>query len=80
LAISESDFIMRDAGTNTLDYFGVANSQIVAARPMGNIGAEWQPLGFGDFSGNAGETDMLMRDSGNNNIDFYNTRRYDRRR
>ena len=30
---------------------------------MGQVGLEWQVLGFGDFSGNANETDMLMQNS-----------------
>ena len=32
---------------------------------VGAVGLEWQFVGVGDFSGNAGETEMLMRDVNN---------------
>jgi hypothetical protein len=38
---------------------------------MGNIGTAWQPLGFGDFSGNPNESDMLMRNNSTGALEYY---------
>jgi hypothetical protein len=38
---------------------------------MGTIGAEWEALGVGDFSGNPGESDLIMRDTQNGAIDVF---------
>jgi hypothetical protein len=63
--------LMRDTANGAIDYFDIQHNQLVAAGAMGNIGTEWEVLGFGDFSGNPNESDMLMRDTGNGAIDYF---------
>ena len=38
---------------------------------MGQVGAQWQVAGFGDFSGRANETDMLMQNSNTGAFEVY---------
>ncbi len=38
---------------------------------MGQVGLEWQVVGFGDFSGHANETDMLMRNRNTGAFELY---------
>jgi hypothetical protein len=57
--------------TGNLDYFDIQHNQIVGAGAIGNIGMNWQPVGFADVSGVPGESDMIMRDSNTGNIDYF---------
>ena len=41
---------------------------------MGQVGLEWQVLGFGDFTGNANETDMLMQNTNTGAFEVYDIR------
>ena len=54
--------LMRDSNTGAFEVYDISNNQITFARGMGQVGLEWQVVGFGDFAGN-GTSDMLMRNS-----------------
>ena len=42
-----------------------------AAISLGQVGLNWQIVGFGDFSGNANETDMLMQNTNTGDFEVY---------
>ena len=44
--------------------------QITSAAPMGQVGLEWQVVGFGPING-AGTSDMLMRNSNTGAFEVY---------
>src|SRR6185437_11205976 len=52
------DMLMRNASTGQFEVYDISNNQITLAAGMGQVGLEWQGVGFGDFSGHANETDM----------------------
>jgi hypothetical protein len=66
-----SDLLMRNSSTGEFWMYDVANNNVTAVTDMGNVGLSWNVLGFGDFSGNAGETDMLMQNSANGELELY---------
>ena len=68
-----ADMLMRDGSTGEFWMYDVSGNNVTNANgtDMGNVGLSWQVLGFGDFSGNAGETDMLMRNSNGGALELY---------
>jgi len=43
------------------EIYNISNSVVTSATSLGQVGLEWQVLGFGDFTGTPGESDMLLR-------------------
>ncbi len=66
------DMLMRNSKTGAFEIYDVSNNRITFSSGMGQVGLEWQIVGFGDFSGNAGESDMLMRNSNSGAFELYN--------
>ena len=62
---------MRNRNTGVFEIYDISNNQLTSAAPMGQVGLEWNVVGFGDFSGNANETDMLMRNTGTGTFEIY---------
>lgn len=65
------DMLMRNSNTGEFEVYDVSNNQVTFAGSMGQVGLEWQTVGFGDFSGHANETDMLMRNSNTGAFELY---------
>jgi len=65
------DMLMRNSNTGVFEVYDISNNQITFAEPMGQVGPEWQVVGFGDFSGHANETDMLMRNGSTGAFELY---------
>lgn len=57
----------------TLELYGASNNQITSAVPMGQVGLEWQAVGFRPNNG-AGISDMLMRTGNVGACDITNAR------
>ncbi len=66
-----NDMLMRDQTNGEFWMDDISGNTITRVTDMGNVGLSWQVLGFGNFSGNAGETDMLMRDTSTGNLELY---------
>ena len=65
------DMLMRNGNTGAFEVYDISNNRITAASGMGQVGLEWQVVGFGDFSGNVNETDMLMRNTNTGAFELY---------
>ena len=68
-ASSTADMIMRDSNGN-YEIYDFGNNGILAAGPLGQIGAEWQVAGLGSFSG-TDTSDMLLRNGSTGMFDIY---------
>src|SRR5262245_7477675 len=63
--------IMRNTSTGALKVYDINNNQITGSVSMGAVGLDWQPSGFGNFSGNPGETDMILRNAKTGALELY---------
>ena len=63
---------MQDSNTGQFEVYDISNSAITGAASVGQVGLEWQVVGFGEFSGNANEFgDMLIRNSNSGAFELY---------
>ena len=67
---NETDMLMRNNNTGAFELYDISNNQITSAAPMGQVGLEWQVVGFGPING-AGASDMLMRNSNTGSFEIY---------
>ena len=67
---NETDMLMRNSNTGAFELYDIANNQITSAGPMGQVGLEWQVVGFGPMGG-AGTSDMLMRNCNTGAFEVY---------
>ena len=65
------DMLMRNSSTGQFEVYDISHNTIISAAGIGNVGLEWQVVGFGDFSDNTYETDMLMRDGNTGAFEIY---------
>ena len=61
---NETDMLMRNSNTGVLEVYDIRGNTITSAAAMGQVGLEWQFVGFGPIS-SPGASDMLMRDTNN---------------
>jgi hypothetical protein len=77
-----SEMLLRDSNSGQLEIYYVsdnstgsdasgASTTSNAAISLGQVGLDWQTVGFGSFSGNANETDMLMQDTNTGAFEVY---------
>ena len=57
--------------SGAFEIYDLGGNTIQGAAALGQVGPEWQVVGYGDFSGNAGEADMLMRNSKTGAFEYY---------
>jgi hypothetical protein len=52
-------FLRATSGPNAgvFEIYTINNNVVTSANPLGQVGLEWQVLGFGDFTGTPGESD-----------------------
>ena len=62
--------LMRNQNTGAFELYDIASNQITFAGPMGQVGLEWQVVGFGPMGG-PGTGDMLMRNSNTGTFEVY---------
>ncbi len=67
---NETDMLMRNRNTGAFEIYDISNNQITSAAPMGQVGLEWQVVGFGPING-AGSSDMLMRNTNTGAFEVY---------
>ena len=67
---NETDMLMRNNNTGAFELYDISNNQITSAAPLGQVGLEWQVVGFGPING-AGASDMLMRNSITGSFEIY---------
>jgi hypothetical protein len=68
----ETDMLMRDGSNGAFELYDIgSNFQYTGFHSLGQVGPEWQTVGFADFSGNTDETDMLMRDASTGAFELY---------
>src|SRR5262245_39409044 len=63
--------IMRNTTNGALQVIDINNNQLTGTHFMGAVGLDWQPSGFGNFSGIPGETDMIMRNTTTGGLEVY---------
>jgi hypothetical protein len=56
-----TDMLLRSASTGSFEVYNIANNNnnITGTAFMGNIGMDWQVMGFGNFS-SRGESDIIL--------------------
>jgi hypothetical protein len=52
------------------EVYDISNNNITNAGFLGNVGLDWQVMGFGNF-GSRGETDMILRNATNGGVEVY---------
>ena len=62
--------LMRNSNTGVLEVYDIRGNTITSAAAMGQIGLEWQFVGFGPISG-AGASDMVMRNSNDGAFELF---------
>jgi hypothetical protein len=67
---SASEMLLQNTSTGQLDIYYVASGADTAIS-LGEVGLNWQAVGFGDFGGHANETDMLMQNTSNGSFEIY---------
>ena len=65
-----ADMILRQGSTGDYEIYDLANNQILAAAPLGQVGANYLFAGLGGFS-NGDTTDMLLRDGSTGAFEVY---------
>ncbi len=68
---NETDMLMRNSNTGSFEIYDITNNRITSAASMGQVGLEWQVVGFGAFGLNPGEGDMLMRSTKTGALEVY---------
>ena len=66
-----SDIVLRNMSNGQFEMADVNGNSITNVVGFGQVGLEWNVVGFGDFSSNANETDMLMRNSNTGAFEIY---------
>jgi len=67
---NETDMLMRNSATGAFEIYDISNNQITNAVAMGQVGLEWQVVGFGPINA-AGQSDMLMRNTNTGAFEVY---------
>ena len=65
-----ADMIMRESSNGNYEIYDFGNNGILAAGPLGQIGAEWQVAGLGGFF-RTDTSDMLLRNGNTGMLDVY---------
>jgi len=68
---NETDMLLRNSSTGAFEIYDISNNRITSAASMGQVGLEWQIVGFGAFGLNPGEGDMLMRSTKTGAFEVY---------
>ena len=65
--------LLRSASTGGFEVYDISNNKITNADAafLGNVGLNWQVMGFGNFSSIPGETDMILRNSNTGGLEVY---------
>jgi hypothetical protein len=71
--LTNADILLRNANTGGFEVYDVSNNNITRAAFLGNVGLDWQVMGFGNFS-SFGETDMILRNAKNGGVEVYDIR------
>ena len=66
-----SDIVLRNMSNGQFEMADVNGNSITNVVGFGQVGLEWNVVGFGDFSSNANETDMLMRNGNTGAFEIY---------
>jgi ABC transporter substrate binding protein len=67
-----TDMLLRSASTGGFEVYDISNNNITNAAFLGNVGLNWQVMGFGNFSSMPRETDMILRNVNNGGVEVYN--------
>src|SRR5262245_10092836 len=62
--------LLRNSKTGGFEVYDISNNNITNAGLLGNVGLDWQVMGFGNFS-SRGETDMILRNANNGGVEVY---------
>src|SRR5262245_65999327 len=65
--------LLRNANSGGFEVYDIANNNITGAAFLGNVGLDWQVMGFGNFS-SFGENDMILRNANNGGVEVYDIR------
>jgi hypothetical protein len=57
-----TDILLRNANSGGFEVYDISNNNITNAAFLGNVGLDWQVMGFGNFS-SRGETDLILRNA-----------------
>src|SRR5215831_12620580 len=69
--VGNTDMILRDVNTATLQVYNIANNQVTGSKPLGAVGLDWQFSGVGHFSGRD-TSDLLLHNSDSGGLQVYN--------
>jgi hypothetical protein len=62
--------LLRNSKTGGFEVYDISNNNITNAGFLGNVGLDWQVMGFGNFSG-LGENDMILRNVNTGGVEVY---------
>src|SRR5207245_2103670 len=62
--------LLRNANTGGFEVYDISNNNITGAAFLGNVGMDWQVMGFGNFA-SFGETDMMLRNVNTGGVEVY---------
>ena len=62
-AATTADLIMSQASTGDYEIYDLGNNTVLAGYLLTNIGAPWQVIGLGDFSGTTDTSDMVLQNA-----------------
>jgi hypothetical protein len=65
-----ADMILRHSSDGSYEIYDIGNNSILMARPLGQVGTDWQFAGLGGFFGND-TTDMLLRSASTGGFEVY---------
>jgi hypothetical protein len=63
--------LLRNSNTGGFQVYDISNNNITGSAFLGNVGLNWQVMGFGNFS-SLGENDMILRNSSTGGMQVYN--------
>jgi hypothetical protein len=62
--------LLRNSITGGFEVYDISNNNITNAAFLGNVGMDWQVMGFGNF-GSRGENDMILRNVNTGVVEVY---------
>src|SRR5207247_7729587 len=66
-----TDMLLRNSTTGGFEVYDISDNNITHAAFLGNVGLDWQVMGFGNFSSVPGETDMILRNVNTGGVEVY---------
>jgi hypothetical protein len=63
--------LLRNGTTGGFEVYDISDNNITHAAFLGNVGLDWQVMGFGNFSSMPGETDMILRNVNTGGVEVY---------